>query len=277
MECQKELGHPSFEPIITDYYEEALAFIECSRGHKSAVLLQSQKFEILLESAANALIEGYTLEAASSLSSAYERFFEFAINVFCKKSKVPKEAIDETFEQVSKQSERQIGAFLFLHLLVFGKHYPLNKKIPELRNRVIHQGYIPTPDEVIKLGELIYQEILAITNLLSGDLSGELQQVVMETVQVRNEKIPTEVPRATTTGTMFFSLASANEKKRFKKPYLAIQNHVRNSLVQCRIYISSAKRLRCIQSSRATHNNALNLVRSVRWTRKSCAFVRRLA
>ncbi|MFZ5581928.1 MAG: hypothetical protein ACOZCK_04640 [Pseudomonadota bacterium] len=217
MECQKELGHPSFEPIVTDYYEEALAFIECSRGHKSAIFLQSQKFEILLESAANALIEGYTLEAASSLSSAYERFFEFAINVFCKKSKVSKESIDETFKQVSKQSERQIGAFLFLHLLVFGKHYTLNKRIPELRNKVIHQGYIPTPDEVIKLGELIYQEIVAITNLLSSKLSSELRQVVMETVQVRNEKIPNEMPRATTTGTMFFSLANTNRKETFQE------------------------------------------------------------
>ena len=217
MECQKELGHPSFEPIVTDYYEEALAFIECSRGHKSAILLQSQKFEILLESAANALIEGYTLEAASSLSSAYERFFEFAINVFCKKSKVSKESIDETFKQVSKQSERQIGAFLFLHLLVFGKHYTLNKRIPELRNKVIHQGYIPTPDEVIKLGELIYQEIVAITNLLSSKLSSELRQVVMETVQVRNEKIPNEMPRATTKGTMFFSLANTNRKETFQE------------------------------------------------------------
>lgn len=217
MECQKELGHPSFEPIVTDYYEEALAFIECSRGHKSAVLLQSQKFEILLESAANALIEGYTLEAASSLSSAYERFFEFAINVFCRKSSVPKESIDKTFAQISKQSERQIGAFLFLHLLVFGKHYTLNKKIPELRNKAIHQGYIPTPDEVIHLGELIYQEILTITNLLSSELSIEIQQVVMETLQARNEKIPNEVPRATTTGTMFFSLANANRKETFQE------------------------------------------------------------
>lgn len=217
MECQKELGYPSFEPIITDYYEEALAFIKCSRGHKSAILLQSQKFEILLESAANALIEGYTLEAASSLSSAYERFFEFAINVFCKKSNVSKESIDEMFKQVSKQSERQIGAFLFLHLFVFGKHYTLNKKIPELRNKIIHQGYIPTPDEVIKLGELIYQEIVTITNLLSTELSIELQQVVMETVQVRNEKIPNEMPRATTTGTMFFSLANGTRKETFQE------------------------------------------------------------
>ncbi len=217
MECHKELGHPSFEPIVTDYYEEASAFIECSRGHKSAVLLQSQKFEILLESGANALIEGYTLEAASSLSSAYERFFEFAITVFCKKSKVPKECIDETFKQVSKQSERQIGAFLFLHLLVFGEHYKLNNKIPELRNKVIHQGYIPTPDEVIRLGELIYQEILAITKLLSCELSNEIQQVVMETIQIRNERIPNEVPRATTTGTMFFSLATINRKETFQE------------------------------------------------------------
>ncbi|WP_144408814.1 hypothetical protein [Chromobacterium vaccinii] len=217
MECQKELGHPSFEPIITDYYEEALAFIECSRGHKSAVLLQSQKFEILLESAANALIEGYTLEAASSLSSAYERFFEFAINVFCKKNKIPKKSIDETFKQVAKQSERQIGAFLFLHLLIFGRHYTLNKKIPELRNKVIHQGYIPTPNEVIDLGELIYQEILAITNLLSSELLNELQQVTMETVQGRNEKIPTDIPRATTTGTIFFSLGTTNRKETFQE------------------------------------------------------------
>lgn len=217
MECQKELGHPSFEPIVADYYEEALAYIECSKGHKSAILLQSQKFEVLLESAANALIEGYTLEAASSLSSAYERFFEFAINVFCKKSNTSKEALEETFKQVSKQSERQVGGFLFLHLLTFGTHYTLNKKIPELRNRVIHQGYIPTPDEVVSLGELIYSEIFTITALIKSSLSNEMQQVIMDTLQRRNEKIPQDIPRATTTGTMFFSLAMEEQKSSFQE------------------------------------------------------------
>jgi len=217
MECQKELGHPSFEPIIADYYEEALAYIECSKGHKSAILLQSQKFEVLLESAANALIEGYTLEAASSLSSAYERFFEFAINVFCKKSNTSKEALEETFKQVSKQSERQVGGFLFLHLLTFGNHYTLNKKIPELRNKVIHQGYIPAPNEVADFGELIYNEIFTITALMKSSLSNEMQQVVIDTVQRRNEKIPQGIPRATTTGTMFFSLAMAEQKSSFQE------------------------------------------------------------
>jgi hypothetical protein len=217
MECQNELGHLSFEPIIADYYDEALAHVECSRGHKSALLLQSQKFEVLLESAANALLEGYTLEAASSLSSAYERFFEFSINVFCKKSAISKGALEETLKQVAKQSERQIGGFLFLYLVVFGTHYTLNKKIPELRNRVIHQGYIPRPDEVIMLGELIYQEIFSITKLIKANLSSEMQQVMMETLQARNEKIPNETPRATTSGTMFFSLAMAEQKESFQE------------------------------------------------------------
>ena len=179
MECQKELGHPSFEPIVADYYDEALAYIECSRGHKSAILLQSRKFEILLETAANALLEGYTIEAASSLSAAYERLFEFAINVFCKKFSISKETVGETFNQVSKQSERQIGAFLFLYPIIFGKYYPLSKKIPELRNKVIHQGYIPTPDEVMKFGDLIYQEVMSINNLLNENLKSEVNQVIM--------------------------------------------------------------------------------------------------
>ncbi|MEQ1517623.1 MAG: hypothetical protein ABL931_14160 [Usitatibacteraceae bacterium] len=215
MECQKELGHPSFEPIIADYFNDAVAYIECSKGHKSAVLLQSQKFEILLESSVNALLEGYTIEAASTLSAAYERFFEFAINVFCKKNAITKLALEETFKQVSKQSERQIGGFLFLHLLIFGTHYTLNKKIPELRNKVIHQGYIPTPEEVITFGEQIYQEIFSITQLIQSRLPNEMQQVIMADLQSKSEKLPAETPRATSSGVMFFSLSMAEQKKTF--------------------------------------------------------------
>jgi len=215
MECQKELGHPSFEPIIADYYEGAVAYIECSRGHKSAVLLQSQKFEILLESAANALLEGYTIEAASSLSAAYERFFEFSINVFCKKNLITKQALEETFKQVSKQSERQVGGFLFLHLITFGSSYALSKKIPELRNKVVHQGYIPTPEEVIAFGELVYQEIYSITQLLKSNMQSEMDQVTMEDLQSKNNRIPPEVPRATSSGVMFFSLSNSVQKKDF--------------------------------------------------------------
>ncbi len=217
MECQKELGHPSFEPIIADYYDGAVADIECSRGHKSVLLLQSQKFEILLESAANALLEGYTIEAASSLSAAYERFFEFAIKVLCKKNSITKEALDKTFKQVSKQSERQIGGFLFLYLITFRTEYTLNTKIVETRNKIIHQGYIPAPEEVINFGELIYKEIYSITQLMKSKLLNEMQQVIMDDLKSKNEKLSASTPRATSSGAMFFSLSMAEQKQDFQE------------------------------------------------------------
>lgn len=81
MLCQIELGHPSFEPLFVPYYEDRIAPIKCSRGHESLLIIQNQKFEVLLESGANALSAGFTLEAAATFSTALERFFEFASKV----------------------------------------------------------------------------------------------------------------------------------------------------------------------------------------------------
>ncbi|WP_438958264.1 hypothetical protein [Porticoccus sp.] len=217
MECFKELGHPSFEPIIADYYDEPVAYIECSKGHKSAFMLQSQKFEILLESAANALLEGYTLEAASTFSAAYERFFEFSIRVICSKNNLEAKELASTFSQVSRQSERQLGAFLFLHLLEFGDTYLVNDKIVSFRNKVIHKGYIPTPDEVEDFAEKIYQEIYSITQKLKINCSQDIQKVIMSSLSERSKKIPNDMPRATSTGAMLFSLSHAEQKPTFSE------------------------------------------------------------
>lgn len=215
MECQKELGHPSFEPIFADYYDEAVAHITCERGHKSALMLQSQKFEVLLESAANALLEGYTLEAVSTLSSAYERFFEFAINVLCSKKKINEDGLKETFKQVSKQSERQLGAFLFLYLLEFGESYQINKKLVEFRNLVIHKGYIPTPIEVEEFGEKVYAEIYLVTQKLKLHCDEDIHNIVKKALADGSQKLPPNMPRATSTGAMFFSLSQAEQKSSF--------------------------------------------------------------
>ncbi|ELP6741479.1 hypothetical protein WD376_004318 [Vibrio vulnificus] len=215
MECQKELGHPSFEPIIADYYDEAIAYVECSRGHRSALMLQSHKFEVLLESSANALLEGYTLEAASTLAAAYERFFEFSIKVLCKKLKVDNKEVSATFKNVSRQSERQFGAFLFLHLVVFGYSYKVNEKIATFRNKVVHKGYIPNLEEIRDFGGQIYNEIFNLTQKLKSECSEEIQLVTHDELVLKSQKLPTNLPRATTTGTMFFCLANSEHKPSF--------------------------------------------------------------
>jgi hypothetical protein len=37
MQCQVDLGRPSFEPFTADYFDDGIAFIECSAGHKTAL------------------------------------------------------------------------------------------------------------------------------------------------------------------------------------------------------------------------------------------------
>ena len=215
MECQKEPAPPSFEPIVADYYEEATATIRCSKGHTFALILQSQKFEILLESAANALIEGYTLEASSSLSSAYERFIEFALKVLCKKSGIELTEVEKTFNQVSRQSERQMGGFLFMYLSIIGVTYKINDQVVQFRNKVIHKGYIPTPSEVEEFAEKIYSEIYNLTQKLRAHCDEEISQVVSEDLGERSRSLPDNMPRTTTTGAMFFSLSHVEQKLSF--------------------------------------------------------------
>lgn len=239
MECQKQFGIPSFEPIIADYYEGATAYIECANGHSSALVLQSQKFEVLLESAANAILEGYTIEAASTFSAAYERFFEFAIKVFCKKHKIEDTPLKNTFNQVSKQSERQIGAFLFLYLISFNKEYKLNEKITNFRNKVIHKGHIPTPKEVIDFGELIYQEIYSITQLLKNTFPDELQKTVFDDLVARNKAVSNGIPRATSTGAMFFCLSTMSEQKPNLKEALTAYKEAREMIIGAMPYMEA--------------------------------------
>ncbi|WP_238149350.1 hypothetical protein [Arsenophonus endosymbiont of Aleurodicus floccissimus] len=57
--------------------------ITCQNGHSSITFLQQQKFEILFDIGACAIIDGYYREAVSSFTSALERFYEFFIKVVC--------------------------------------------------------------------------------------------------------------------------------------------------------------------------------------------------
>jgi hypothetical protein len=65
-------------------------------------------------------------------------------------------------ERVNKQSERQLGAFMFLFLLAF-KETPALLTDAEVgfRNNVIHQGYLPSSSEVADFGERVLQVILS--------------------------------------------------------------------------------------------------------------------
>src|SRR4030095_14773427 len=89
----------------------------CSKGHKNALIHQEEKFELLFESAVYAITDGYFREAVSSMASSIERLYEFAIKVIAVKNGIDLPLLRNSWKQINNQSERQIGAFIFLYLI----------------------------------------------------------------------------------------------------------------------------------------------------------------
>ncbi len=140
-----------FEVELND--ENLYEFV-CPKGHKALTQLQEQKFEILFDLASLALIDGYTKEAVASYSSSLERFIEYYILITSLKSKVTNDDFGKTWKQMAKQSERQLGAYFILRLM---EKKPTNweEDRSTFRNKVIHQGYIPSSKEAIDYSQYV--------------------------------------------------------------------------------------------------------------------------
>lgn len=133
----------------------------CPKGHNSSTTIGSERFELLFEIGANAIIDGYYREAVSSFSSSLERFYEYFLKIVAIKTEIPEANFNEAWKHIKNQSERQAGAFIFTWLSETGENPShLSQKSKEFRNLVIHRGKIPSETEAINFGE----EVLKLLN-----------------------------------------------------------------------------------------------------------------
>lgn len=177
-ECMIEsLKHKS---EVVDYMlnDDGIYNFKCSKGHDNLILVQEQKFEILFESASMAIVDGYPREAVSSLAACLERFYEFYVQTIVVKNEIDPSLFKKNWKHVENQSERQFGAYIASYMIENkGKLAPVIDDLkPEIedvpktqtrtwkafRNAVIHKGYIPSIDETLAYGELVYQHIIAL-------------------------------------------------------------------------------------------------------------------
>ncbi|WP_052452945.1 hypothetical protein [Paenibacillus polymyxa] len=152
----------------------------CNRGHKNVFLLQSHKFELLFQMGLYAFSDGYFREAVSNFAAAVERFHEFCIAVLSwelgnknvvtdQNSDVHSHSLmDEHFnveyknawKELSRQSERQLGAYIMLYLVTF-KRKPIlmSHKWVEFRNRIVHKGTFPDTDDTNEYARVTFDYI----------------------------------------------------------------------------------------------------------------------
>ena len=163
------------------FREDGRYEMKCLKGHTSITFLQQQKFEILFDIGAHAIIDGYYREAISSFTSSLERFYEFFIKVVCISKGISESKVAEAWKEVSNQSERQLGVFIFLHLLELGcKPILLNSNKIKFRNGVIHKGMIPSEAQALEYGQTILDVIRPLLKILKENYSEAISTAVFQ-------------------------------------------------------------------------------------------------
>jgi hypothetical protein len=166
---------------LADIEEDNAYVVTCGSGHKMQATLQTLRYELLYESGIVATLVGFHREAVSSIAAALERFFEFSVEVFTNRSAIDAATHDDAWGHVARQSERQLGAFLFLFLVNVGRPFLSGKERARyenwsaFRNSVIHQGSFPTSEKTMEYARYVYDLIV--------ETRGDLEQLDADSVR----------------------------------------------------------------------------------------------
>jgi hypothetical protein len=155
-QCLPLSVHSAALPLASVQLQDTNKYsMTCNEGHRSTFVLQNQRFELLYETGAQAIIDGYYREAISSFAAALERAYEFFSTACMIQRGCSWDALDSA-KKLNHLSERELGAFITLYTLEIGSAPELlHRNLVELRNKVVHQGRIPTRAEALKFGEAV--------------------------------------------------------------------------------------------------------------------------
>lgn len=190
MKCFQVDGHPDDMLYQAELQDNGLYWMKCRAGHETVTCLQEQKFELLFDLAANAIVDGYYREAVSSFNSSLERFWEFYVHVICEKAQISEESFTATWKKVAAQSERQLGAFAFLYLVENATPPQLlPDAMTKFRNDVIHKGKIPTRQEAVTYGQEILNLIVPVLKALKAEYSELIGKIVGQHISNTQQQI----------------------------------------------------------------------------------------
>ncbi len=179
MKCVSKFDQQGIHISLVEFLDDGRYEFTCPRGHETVTILQEQKFEILFDIGANAILDGYYREAISSFTSSLERFYAFVISVLLESSSSTEDQFKDCWSKVSRQSERQLGAFIFLWASQLNKAPDiLSTDMTKLRNDVIHNGKIPTKEHAIEFGNAILELIRPKMLLIKDKFPDAIQEVI---------------------------------------------------------------------------------------------------
>lgn len=214
-ECMRENVATAQPFSILEWRDDGRYETTCPKGHTSITILQEQKFELLFDIGAYALADGYYREAVSSFTSSLERFYEFFITAVLFEKCTSTDVFEKSWKLVASQSERQLGAFIFLYTDELEKPPALLKpKFVEFRNGVTHKGNIPTRAEAIEYGEAVLGVIRPLLREVREKFPKGVQATIVRHLQ-QCRRAPLESPATISIATILgLSRPDENYQKR---------------------------------------------------------------
>lgn len=173
----------SYEGVAIDIQDDGIYRFQCPRGHERYMEVQQERFQILFEIGFHAITDTYYREAVSSFTAALERFYEFCIRVYIIRivkmsgAELTFESFDSAWKQLAKMSERQIGAYIMLHISLVGAAPNLQSSdVRAFRNRVIHEGIYSTRADTIAYGDGVLKLLRVGIDILRLRFGDELEK-----------------------------------------------------------------------------------------------------
>lgn len=193
LEQSKGGKQPRFDPVVGELDDNGSIHVTCEHEHYGIVVFDERRYSVLIKSAARAFLDGYTNEVVAVMSSALERAYEFYVRVSCAAKGVNPSAFEAAWKVVASQSERQFGAFQFLHLLDHGHQLAVDQAIPHTRNKVVHQGHIIREADALEFAEKVFAIVDALDKSMRSMFSSHFKEQAEREVKVQQDAIPNGV------------------------------------------------------------------------------------
>lgn len=164
--------------VIEPFNESGAYSFRCAQGHVHEIVLAQMRFEVLAETAMQALVDGYYRDAVASFMASLERVYQFYCEVVFLSKGDNLSSFEGTWKLVSSQSERQLGMFIALYHIENEAPPPLlASKYVTFRNRVIHQGVVPSEKEAIDFAQAVVDLVQPFLNNMMPRYTKEIERV----------------------------------------------------------------------------------------------------
>jgi hypothetical protein len=175
-ECENA-GFQDVVWAVGELTNDLYAICVCSNGHRFISGSMHHVPDILYMSAIRAFRNECYSESILSFTAAFERMCELFFKAFCLKNDSNLELIEEMWNEIKNQSERQYGSFCLAYCITAKKAWKADKKQIEFRNSVVHKGYIAVKSEAELYAEYITEKLDDIIEILNTKFEEECREL----------------------------------------------------------------------------------------------------